>query len=184
MQQLDQIIAEATRAIESAYFLLPIDGGDPVFRERVYCYELYHQMRLRWPSACEFMLNGEVDKAAHPILRRLGVGGSKPDFLVHRPGQMRGNHAIIEVKPCVAARDGIGKDLKTLSNFVNHVGYRRAIYLIYGGLDIDRTLDKIREATVGIDSLAPVELWLHREVGTAAACHSVLGQAGGHAHLE
>ncbi len=63
MEELDHILAEATSAIEADYFRLPIDGGIPVFRERVYCYELYHQMRSRWPprSQCRYLLNGEVD---------------------------------------------------------------------------------------------------------------------------
>jgi len=36
-------------AIEAAYFHINIDGGDAIYRERVYCYELYHQVRNRWP---------------------------------------------------------------------------------------------------------------------------------------
>ena len=57
MKQLTRILEEATASIASAYFRLPIDGGGPVYRERVYCYELYHQMRLRWPRRGPFMLN-------------------------------------------------------------------------------------------------------------------------------
>ena len=44
MEELDLVIQEATAAIDAMYFQLPVDGGDPVYRERVYCYELYHQM--------------------------------------------------------------------------------------------------------------------------------------------
>jgi hypothetical protein len=44
MDELSQVLAEATQAIEPGYFRLAIDGGDPVYRERVYCYELYHQI--------------------------------------------------------------------------------------------------------------------------------------------
>jgi hypothetical protein len=45
MDELTGILAAATAAIEPGYFRLNIDGGSPVYRERVYCYELYHQMR-------------------------------------------------------------------------------------------------------------------------------------------
>ena len=38
-------------------------------------------MRCRWPKDCPFVLNGEVDKAAHPTLMELGAGGYKPDLL-------------------------------------------------------------------------------------------------------
>jgi hypothetical protein len=40
MEQLTQILRDATAAIEAEYFLLPIHGTAPVYRERVYCYEL------------------------------------------------------------------------------------------------------------------------------------------------
>jgi hypothetical protein len=46
-----------------------VHGGLPAYRERVYCYELYHQMRRRWPLNCEYSLNGEVDKRGHPYLQ-------------------------------------------------------------------------------------------------------------------
>src|ERR1700683_1803216 len=113
MDELTGILAAATAAIGPGYFRLNIDGGSPVYRERVYCYELYHQMRLRWPSSCPFVLNGEVDKAAHPILMKLGASGAKPDMLVHRPGRMAGNYAVIEIKSENASRTGIRKDIAT-----------------------------------------------------------------------
>jgi hypothetical protein len=41
-----EALAQATQAIEASYFLLPIAGRDrPIKRERVYCYELFHQLR-------------------------------------------------------------------------------------------------------------------------------------------
>lgn len=132
MDELTGIIEAATAGVSSAYFNLDIDGGDSKYRERVYCYELYHQMRLRWPPHTEFYLNGEVDKSAHPILQALGADRIKPDLLVHQPGYMIGNHAIIEVKSPEAKADGIRKDLCNLSLFRGRVGYERAIYLILG----------------------------------------------------
>ena len=110
MQELTGILEAATAGIGPTYFRLSIDGGDPIYRERVYCYELYHQMRQRWPSSSEFFLNGEIDKAAHPILRQLGATNTKPDLLIHRPGYMSGNHAIVEVKHCRTSPKGIAKD--------------------------------------------------------------------------
>ena len=106
MNELSAILGDAANAVSEAYFRLSIDGGDPVYRERVYCYELYHQMRLRWPTNTPFYLNGEIDKAAHPILRELGADFAKPDFLVHQPGHMSGNHAVIEVKTSSADAEG------------------------------------------------------------------------------
>ena len=84
MKELNSILSEAAANVDEMYFHFRIDGGDaPIFRERVYCYELYHQMRLLWPKTTKYFLNGEVDKAAHPILRELDADNAKPDFLVH-----------------------------------------------------------------------------------------------------
>lgn len=43
-----QLLNDATKEIEDQYFQLPIDGADSVYRERVYAYELYHQLRKIW----------------------------------------------------------------------------------------------------------------------------------------
>ncbi|WP_147414288.1 hypothetical protein [Sphingomonas gilva] len=135
MEELTFIVKQATAGVAPDYFYLNLDGGDPVYRERVYCYELYHQMRMRWPAQTPFYLNGEVDKARHPKMIELRDRFPKPDLLVHRPGYMAGNFAVIEVKCEHAGKAGIAKDLETLSFFVNEFGYQRAIYLIYGDAD-------------------------------------------------
>jgi hypothetical protein len=168
MENLSDILVEATRLVGQEYFHLDRDGGDPVYRERVYCYELYHQMRLRWPPDSEFRLNGEVDKSAHPILSKIGIGRRKPDFLVHQPGYMEGNSTIIEVKPSHAGESGIAKDLKTLTLFINNAGYRRAIYLIYG-YDAYERIPAVEEIATTTDPLAQTELWVHSEPGRSAA---------------
>jgi hypothetical protein len=69
MEWFTGILHEATARIAPEYFLLPVYGGPSVYRERVYCYELYHQIRLLWPGDCPYRLNGEVDKRAHPYFR-------------------------------------------------------------------------------------------------------------------
>jgi hypothetical protein len=168
MERLNRILRRATRAIEPGYFRLNIDGGDPIYRERVYCYELYHQMRCRWPGDTEFYLNGEIDKAAHPILQQLGAAHAKPDLLVHRPGYMVGNHAIIEVKHSNASNDGIRSDLTKLSLFVRNVRYQRAIYLIYGEGADARIVERIQNIAAGLGDLEPVEVWLHQQATHAA----------------
>lgn len=164
MEELDDIIHGATAAIGGLYFQLPIDGGDPVFRERVYCYELYHQLRVRWPDPCPYVLNGEVDKRAHPMLRLVNAEFTIPDLLIHTPGDMQRNHAIVEVKPANGQIAGIRKDLETLSLFRRQVGYQRAIYLFYGGIDLDRILG-LAEA---VPDLPPIEIWLHETHSTPA----------------
>jgi hypothetical protein len=173
MEQLTQILQDATAAIGQEYFLLPIHGADPVYRERVYCYEIYHQMRLRWPlpRACIYRLNGEVDKVAHPYFQE--GGKPKPDLLVHEPGTGN-NYAVIEVKSSRAADAGIRKDIKTLSRFRNEFGYQRAVSLIYGD-DPDGTLAKVQKLAAEVPHLAPIELWLHAEpTAPAVLAHTLM----------
>lgn len=163
MEQLDRIIWEATAAIDVIYFQLPVDGGDPVYRERVYCYELYHQMRSLWPQDSRLSLNGEVDKRAHPQWGRIQARIAAPDMLVHTPGHMDGNHCVIEVKPGNARRGGIEKDLLTLSHFRDRAGYERAILLFYGGIP------DVLEAAIGrAGQLPEIEYWFHRAHNIAA----------------
>jgi len=177
MDELSEILKVATAGVEAPYFQLNVDGGDPVFRERVYCYELYHQMRRNWPSGTQFFLNAEIDKRAHPILKDLGADQSKPDLLVHRPGDMAGNYAIIEVKHSTV-RAGVRKDLETLDLFVRKVGYRRAIYLIYGSEANDDGVAKIESVANEFPELAPVEVWLHPEAGQPATHNTTLHRTG------
>jgi hypothetical protein len=177
VEELTVIMKKATAAIEPGYFQLSIHGGTPVYRERVYCYELYHQMRLLWPHDCTFYLNGEVDKAAHPILMQLNADGYKPDFLVHQPGNMAGNHAVMEVKSARSAPGGFVKDLKTLALFRSAVDYQRAIYLIYGNEIDDRLVDRIACGAAAMGLAVPIELWLHVNAGESAFCVTELEPA-------
>jgi hypothetical protein len=170
VDELTTILEQATAAIEPGYFHLNVDGGDPVYRERVYCYELYHQMRMLWPEGTPFYLNGEIDKAAHPILTELGAGYAKPDLLIHRPGYMSGNYAIIEVKSPGAQNDGIRADLEKLSLFITAVGYQRATYLLYG-YEAARTLTRVQALAKQFVALAPIELWVHSQPGSPAVLH-------------
>jgi hypothetical protein len=149
MRELTNILQMATAAVGADYFHLNVDGGDPVYRERVYCYELYHQMRYLWPEETPFLLNGEIDKAAHPILPGLGAAGAKPDFLVHQPGTMVGNYAIIEVKSSAAQQAGISADLSKLALFIQRVGYERALYIVYGREANEYVRDRIARAAKG-----------------------------------
>jgi len=163
MDELTRIFEEATLAIEKKYMEFPICGSMPIYRERVYCYELYHQLRKRWPTTSPFTLNGEVDKRGHGILRNLGASDYIPDLLVHIPGKWEGNHAIIEVKHANANPSGIRKDIMTLRKFCNTVHYKRAIYLFYGGIP-----SNVKEISKGILNLPPIELWLHEKAGEPA----------------
>jgi len=128
-------LMEAATRIDSHYFQIPVAGVErPIFRERVYCYELYHQLRGVLGDDFPYKLDGEVDKGGHPIIRP-ALGAKKPDFIVHVPMQMDQNLVVIEVKPINARRRDIKGDIETLRKFLDKAEYYRAIMLIYGNID-------------------------------------------------
>lgn len=166
MHNLDEILSKATALISSKFYELPIDGGPTVFRERVYCYELYHQMRCIWPSGTEYVLNGELDKRAHPSLKKLSFKHT-PDLLIHTPGNMAGNNIIIEIK-CQIKTNGIIKDIQTIEKFIRDANYKRGIYLVYGPASDDKNIDKIISLYKSEKISSKIELWVHPKTSTSA----------------
>lgn len=129
-------LLSASSQIPADYFQLPVAGAEePQYRERVYCYELYHRWRNHWIDDFPFSLGGEVDKRGHPLIR----GDSKPDFLVHVPGRMR-NLLVVEVKPANVELARMADDLKKLTRFRRELrdefgnpgNYHAAYFWIYG----------------------------------------------------
>jgi hypothetical protein len=164
------LFLRATVNIGEHYFQLPVaEREDPVYRERVYCYELYHRVREQMPDDYPYRLDGELDKMGHPLIQN-SVGGVKPDFLVHERGVMNKNLVIIEVKPINVVRDGIKKDMETLCGFLAKAQYFRAIYLIYGdnGKPLDGLLGIVKEYMTDIPKESLFYFVQHKRSGTPA----------------
>lgn len=162
MKELNEFLAIASSKVGSEYFLLPVHESEEVHRERVYCYELYHQMRRVWfkREDKDFRLNGEVSKARHPDF--VDIGNLVPDLLIHVPGSPR-NYAVVEVKTAVAKIFDIKEDLNKLFKFVSELKnpYERGILLIYG--------DGSQQAAEALLEIPEkVEVWVHTEVKSAA----------------
>ena len=91
------LIQRAMAQVEAKYILLEVAGGNPKHRERVYCYELYHQMRSLQAHCKEqsgFTINGEIDKDGPQKVDQ----NFNPDFVMHTPGDMENNSCVVEVK--------------------------------------------------------------------------------------
>ena len=145
MEDFEGILHEAAQALGQDYFLLAIDGADPVYRERVYCYELYHQLRVRWPESCDWKLNDEVDKQVDIYFR--DGRAPKPGLLIHIPGTDR-NYVVMEVKVFRVDIGDIRKDLTTLSIFVNRFGYEMAGFRVeHGSDDLHFKVEKTAQLT-------------------------------------
>jgi hypothetical protein len=171
---LEGMIAGAAARIGAEYFQLPVADADSVYRERVYCYELYHQLQCGW-DGFPFSLGGEVDKAGHPHFSGGPYARSKPDLLVHEPGNMDRNLACVEVKPCGASVDEVRDDLTKLTWFCRKARYHRGVFLVYGTEraetpEYGKLLEKLRRASEGngcID-LARISVLAHAGVGQRA----------------
>lgn len=160
----------ACASITAEYFQLPIAAGDDVYRERVYCYELYHRLRQNWGDF-PYSLGGEIDKNGHPLFRGGPYAQAKPDFLVHQPGSMDANLACVEIKSSVQDIEALVADLRKLAWFRDQARYFGGILLIFGGdHGIARDLGRdLRSAAVAANlDLAGLAILRHREVGSRA----------------
>ncbi len=128
----EDALLKASKLISADYFNMEVaNTSELIYRERVYCYELYHRLRQKLPNDFPFTLQGELDKKNHPIISQ-ACGEIKPDFLVHMPGNMASNLVIVEVKSSKNV-DKIGKDFKTLKCMTSlEDGYYKGISIIFG----------------------------------------------------
>jgi hypothetical protein len=126
----------ACEKVGQYYFQLPVASTDnPVYRERVYCYELYHQLRGILGDDYSYRLHGEPNKSGHPIISER-CGRRIPDLVVHEPGDMSRNLAVVEVKPVTVLKNlrGLKKDIEKLICFLENANYQYAIQLVYGSI--------------------------------------------------
>ncbi len=123
------LIQCAMARVEAKYILLEVAGGNPKHRERVYCYELYHQMRCL-QEQCDlqnkFTINGEIDKRGPQEVDE----DCNPDFVMHTPGNMENNGCVVEVKvrtnngSDLPSKRGVHKDLKTITCMLHCYQYQ------------------------------------------------------------
>jgi len=156
------MLVAATGKVEEAYFQVQTaskDGSKTVYRERVYCYELYHQLRkLLQGEPGPYTLMGELDKKGHEI-----IGGDPvPDFVFHKPSKMGYNLVVMEVKHIANNETSeILKDCEKLRRFVEEGQYKGAIYLVFGndGGQINRFRQIATEKLSGLSNASFVLLW-------------------------
>ncbi len=129
LQKFYQALRKSAEKIEEKYFFVKVAYRNEVsLRERIYCYELYHQLRSNLPIEFGYTLFGEPDKSGHPEFKR----ALKPDFIFHVPGTMENNVVVIEVKPIDARRNKIREAIKNLKVFLETKEYGYAILLVFG----------------------------------------------------
>ncbi len=157
-------ISLATSRVAEHYFRLPVAGLQrPLWRERVYCYELYHQLRCILPGEPGLVLTGEPDKRSNPTFTR---NHPIPDFIFHVPGSHQQNRAVMEVE-CRVDRRHLRKDLRTF-RCLREKGYQQFILLLFGVQAVPwRLLSEVAEE-FGM-RLSQVSVLVHADVGSMAS---------------
>ncbi len=153
------------RMKDAHYFKIKFAGSEELkFRERVYCYELYHHLRNALGDEFEYKLDGEVDKIGHLFYQE--TGPKKPDLIVHVPGDMDRNLVVIEVKPVtvVTRITKLEEDIKTLKGFLKEGNYYRAIMLIYGNGQVlpEKIITKVKSLIRHYEKRNKILLVWHR----------------------
>ena len=124
-------LLESIRKIDENYFLVERFKDIPVYRERAYCYELYHQLRSLLPKEFPYTLHGELDKRGHHIMKEKLGKDRIPDFILHRPNS-EDNLVVIEVKPSDCSEEEALDDIDKLKKFINNADYKYGIFLRFG----------------------------------------------------
>ncbi|OUL09465.1 hypothetical protein B0533_04685 [Sedimentibacter sp. SX930] len=143
-----QLISDSLENVGGEYYRLTTTY-EPlgIVRERVFCYELYHQMRLgQYESGLtDVQIHGEIDKSGHVAFDR--NARKNPDFVFHIPGMMQGNAIVVEVKGKIEGnyQEGVYKDIVTLSKFTHNKHYYHSGILIIYNYTYDEFLRKIGE---------------------------------------
>jgi hypothetical protein len=124
------IIREALSRVETGYYRLRTTYAEAgVVRERVFCYELYHQMRSIMGAAQPLIIHAEIDKSGHADFE--AADQRNPDFVFHVPGEHERNTLVVEVKGTLDSVAGVLKDFETLERFVTGYGYRAGVFILY-----------------------------------------------------
>ena len=125
---IKNIIVKASEKVTAPYLQLQTTYEQKgIVRERVFCYELYHQIRNLDKEQTNLVLNGEIDKRGH--IDFLKKERRNPDFVFHIPGNHINNTLVLEIKGKIV--NGILKDFETLLLFTNKYKYKAGIFLLY-----------------------------------------------------
>ena len=135
------LVTEAAKNVTAGYYKVETANGEQKYRERVFCYELYHQMRERQKNYFYgLIINGELDKTGNINYKR-----EKPDFVIHVQGTDDRNEAIIEVKNTLQEED-VYKDIGKIDRFIRNHKYKMGIFLTYNQplSEVEKVIKEIR----------------------------------------
>lgn len=125
------LIKSAMSEVGSDYYKLQTTyEPSGIVRERVFCYELYHQIRSQMKDHHKLFLHGEIDKSGHKDFEH--QDWRNPDFVFHIPGTHEYNTIVIEVKGKLSNyKSEIEGDFQNLLTFICKYAYALGIFILY-----------------------------------------------------
>lgn len=134
-EKIKEILKESINNIQEKFYkVTSLQIKNSIPRERIFCSELYHQLRLECESY-KFGVNFDISPK---LLKDQSMGYNEmtniPDFLFHKEG-IDSNFCVLEVETQLD-KEKIQKDFETLSSFLNGKNklppYKNGIFLIFG----------------------------------------------------
>lgn len=140
---LEGIKCVSKKHINFAYY--SAKGTKTSYRERVFCYELYHQIRkiqeehTAKGQPINFDVNGEPDKRGQELFKT--ITGPIPDIIIHTAGSCENNFVVLEAKCNLRGQakcsrngnpTGVYKDFMNLADFIKKVQYQYGVFLTVG----------------------------------------------------
>ena len=129
IEKLLAAIETAAKLVNEKYLnVITSSENSLIVRERVFCYELYHQIRKILEDDHFLTLNGEIDKHGHKKFKQ--IEQKNPDFVFHVQGNDQTNAIIMEVKGTLEKK-GLKKDFETIHNFISEHQYHAGVFFLY-----------------------------------------------------
>ncbi|MCB1186894.1 hypothetical protein KDL29_06965 [bacterium] len=158
----------ACEKISDNFFNIKVaNSKDTVYLERVYSYELYHQIRLIIGDVSPIEVFAEPDKSGHPDAKN-ELKNKKPDLVFHSSGTHDDNHLVAEVKNSDYSVPRIYEDVEKLYNFYRSrkFGYKETVLIIFGQKSETRGKGIVKLMRKNKLSF-PLKIIVHPEVGNA-----------------
>ncbi|SNR73689.1 hypothetical protein [Flavobacterium sp. ov086] len=134
--EFHDVIKDSLCNVEKKYIEQITVTSRTKYNERVFCYELYHQLRRKSEEFKNLTISGEAVKSEFQF-KNLGKNKT-PDILIHNFGTIENNEVVIEVKTSKnkqSVLQGLKKDILVLDLFTDNttlkIDYKLGLYIVF-----------------------------------------------------
>jgi len=125
----------------------PAEIAAQIWQERLFAYELYHQLRRLWMEHPTLRAHCVIHAEVRKGYQHIPDFDYMPDFLFHLP-QPNQNRAVAEVKLATRSALDIAVDLKKLVRFHSEFEYDDLIEILVGSdRDFERVIPALSSST-------------------------------------